>query len=536
MLQNKRLDFFLLIISLVFVIAIVLGLTLFPEAGTAGANYIFGLGTMIFGTPVLLAVFCCVVFLIGLALSKYGNIRLGTESVEYSTFSWVSMMICAGLGSATVYWAFVEWAYYFNNPALGIHTGTTLAYEFSTAYNMFHWGFSAWAIYCIASLPVAYHFHVRKNAGLSLSAVCMAIRGDKPMTPMVKSVCRAIDIIFIFTCFGGLSITLGVSVPLVSEILASMIGVQADFTMNLAIVLLVSIVFSLSSYIGISKGMARISSMNTYLAIIFCLAVLILGPTLFIVKNTVNGFGTMLGNFIHMSLWTDPVDNSGFPEAWTIFYWLYWITYTPFVGLFVTKVSRGRTIRGVVANMLLSGSAGCYFFFGILGSFSQKTAIDGLVDVTGMVAQGQGNPAIVQLLNTLPFSSLWIVLFAVVSILFLATTLDSAAFTMAATVTPGLKNGEDPAPMHRLFWCVMLAAVPLAMMFINAPLNTIKTCAVVTSIPLIFILGYMIKGMVKWIGQDFSHKSAETIVQECALDEDVALKGEAAAFGKAATA
>ncbi|RDH43019.1 BCCT family transporter [Zooshikella ganghwensis] len=522
---TKKLDSFLLTTSLITVGTIVISLTMFPEAGKAGANYLFNLLTAIFGTPVLLAVFGAVIFLVLLAFSKYGNIKLGEGTPDYSTFSWVAMMICAGLGSATVYWAFAEWAYYFNAPPLGVDAGTTAAYEISTAYNLFHWGVSAWSTYCIAALPVAYHFHVRKNPGLSLSAVCSAVRGKKESTPLWRSTCRVIDTIFIFTCFGGLSITLGVSVPMVAEILASIMGIQPSFGMNLSIILLISAVFSLSSYVGISKGMARISSMNTYLAIGFCLAVFLIGPTLYITKSTVNGLGTMFQNFIKMSLWTDPVDNGGFPEGWTIFYWLYWITYTPFVGLFVTKVSKGRTIRAVISNMLVSGSAGCFFFFGIIGNFSQHANITNAVDVAGLVAAGQGNPAIVQLLNTLPMSTIFIILFAAISILFLATTLDSAAFTMAATVTPGLKAGEDPSPMHRLFWCILLAAVPLAMLFINAPLNTIKTCAIVTSIPLTFILFYMVYGFINWLKTDYGLQTAEQIMQESDIipKDDVAI-------------
>ncbi len=511
---GKRLDTFLLSISLGFVIAIVAGLTIFPDKGNEIANYLFSTFNSIFGTPVLLLVFGSVIFLAALGVSKYGNIRLGEGTPEYSTFAWVSMMICAGLGSATVYWAFTEWAYYFNAPPMGVQTGTTAAYELGTAYNLFHWGFSAWAAYCIVSLPVAYHFHVRKNPGLSLSAVCTAIRGDKPVTPLWSAICRVIDVIFIFTIFGALSITLGVSVPMVSEILSSLIGIEPTFNVNLVLILIISAFFSLSSYVGIQKGMARISSMNTYLAIGFCIAVFLIGPTMFIAKSTVNGLGIMIQDFVRMSLYTDPVENGGFPEGWTIFYWLYWITYTPFVSLFVTKVSKGRSIRGVIMNMLLSGSAGCFFFFGILGGLSQSANVNGLVDVAGLVASGEGNQAIVQVMNSLPFSAIFIVLFALVSVLFLSTTLDSAAFTMAATSTKGLKENEEPSPMLRLFWCVMLAAVPLAMMFIEAPLNTIKTCAIVTSIPLMFIIGYMVYGFIKWMRQDYALTSGEDILRQ----------------------
>ena len=176
--------------------------------------------------------------------------------------------------------------------------------------------------------------------------------------------------------------------------------------------------------------------------------------------------------------------------------------------LFISRVSRGRTLRSVIINTLVSGASGCFFFFGVIGSFSMNANITGAVPVAQMLAAGQDNPAIVMVMNTLPFSTIFILLFAVVSILFLATTLDSAAYTMAATVTPGLKENEEPSPFHRLFWCVMLAAVPLGMMFIEAPIGTIKTCAIATATPLTFILIYMLYGMIRWMVSDYKNNKA----------------------------
>ena len=512
---KTRLDLPLLLISVGTVLGLVALLTIFPEGSKEVADKIFSTFTAIFGTPVLVFVFAVVVFLFSIAVSKYGKIRLGNEKPEYSTFAWVAMMICAGLGSATVYWAFVEWAYYYNAPPLGIPTGTSNAYEFATTYNLFHWGISAWATYCIAALPVAYHFHVRKNKGLSLSAVCTAVLNKENPGPIWKVVCRIIDVIFIFTCFGGLSITLGVSVPMVAEIVCSIFNLAPTFTTNVVLILIISVVYSLSSYVGISRGMKRISSYNTYLAIAFCAGILIFGPTAFILKNTVNSLGLMFQNYIHMSLWTDPIDNSGFPEGWTIFFWLYWITYTPFMALFISRVSKGRTLRSVIINTLISGASGCFFFFGVIGSFSMDANITGVVPVAQMLADGLDNASIVLVMNTLPAATLFILLFAVVSILFLATTLDSAAYTMAATVTPGLKENEDPSPFHRLFWCIMLAAVPLGMMFIEAPIGTIKTCAIATATPLTFILIYMVYGMIRWMVSDYrNNRSALNLLED----------------------
>ena len=352
--MSKKLDKLLIGVSLVVVFAIVACLYFQPEASESVANAIKSALIRIFGSGTMIFTFFGVLLLVGIAFSKFGNIRLGDTKPEYSTFKWIAMMMSCGLGSATCYWAFIEWAYYIDTPGLGIEAASQLAYEMSVPYTMFHWGFSAWTLYALAGIPIAYHFHVRKNKGLSLSGMVHAVTGLKED----GIICRIIDVLFIFICFGGLSITLGVSVPLVTDVLCSVIGIQSSFIMNLAIIIILSVIYSLSSYIGIQKGMSKISDWNVKLVIIFTIGVVICGPTLFILDNTTQSFGLMLQNFVHMSLFTDPIGQTGFPGAWTIFYWLYWITYAPFTGIFIAKVSKGRSIRSVIINTLVSGSVG----------------------------------------------------------------------------------------------------------------------------------------------------------------------------------
>lgn len=514
--MTKKIDKLLIVISITVVFVIVGFLYFAPDQTQAVANRIFGVMTDLFGSFTLLFTFFGFLLLVGVALSKFGKIRLGEGKPEHSTFKWISMMICCGLGSATVYWAFIEWAYYIGTPGLGIEAGSQRAFEMAVPYTMFHWGFSAWTLYALVGLPICYHFYVRKNKGLSLSAVISAMTGIKQN----GIVGRIIDIMFIFICFGGLSITLGVSVPLVSQVLCAVIGIAPSFLMNLVLILVISVVYSFSSYIGIQKGMAKISDWNTKLAIIFCVGIIICGPGLFIIANTTNSLGLMFQNFVQMSLFTDPIGKTGFPESWTIFYWLYWITYAPFTGIFIAKVSKGRTLRSVIVNTVASGSAGCFFFFGVLGGLSLNRQISGLVDMVGMLANGEDNPAIISVLRTLPASGIFMVVFCVISVLFLATTLDGAAFTMASTATPGLKNNEEPHPVHRLFWCVMLALVPLMMIFIGANLNTIKTCAIITGVPIIFLMLVMLIGWMKWMTKDFKHLSAAKIDEMYAKTEE----------------
>lgn len=508
--MNKKLDKLLIIVSLVFVLSIVALLYIFPIQSQDVANRIFAALTNGFGSFTLFFTLIGIILLTFVAGSKFGNIRLGKEQPEFSTFSWIAMMISCGLGSATVYWAFIEWAYYIGTPGLGIEPFSQLAYEMSVPYTMFHWGISAWTLYALAGLPIAYHFYVKKNKGLSLSAVVSDMTGIKPR----GVIARIIDVMFIFICFGGLSITLGVSVPLVSEVLSSVIGIEPTFAMNIIIIVVLSVLYSLSSYIGIQKGMRKLSDLNVKAVIGFTIGIFVLGPTMFIFKNTVNSLGLMFQNFIHMSLFTDPIGAGGFPESWTMFYWLYWITYAPFTGIFIARVSKGRTLRSVIANTLLSGSAGCFIFFGVLGSLSVDRQLSGSVDMVGMLDAGQGNPAIVDVLRTLPLGTIFMVTFSFITLLFLATTLDGAAYTMASTSTIGLDSSEEPSPLLRLFWCIMLSLVPLTMILINADLNTIKTGAVATGVPIIFVMLIMLIGWVKWMIKDYGHISSVDIENE----------------------
>jgi BCCT family betaine/carnitine transporter len=503
----------LILISVASIFSLSFLLCYFPEKGKALTILFFDVLTGTLGSFVLLYTLFCFCFLLYLGFSKYGNVRLGGCHPSYSNFSWIGMMFCAGLGAATLYWAFVEWAYYYLTPPFGIESGTPLAYEWATAYNFFHWGLSGWSIYCLASLPFAYHFHVRGEKGLRLSAVFSKAIGRGQDGILGK----VVDLIFILTVFGSLSISLGLSVPMVGEAIAKLFGIVHTFTQDVVIVLLISIIYSFSSYIGIDKGMKRLSDLNIYLAIIFALTVLLLGPTLFLVKNSINALGLMADNFFRMSMWTDPINNSGFTELWTVFYWLYWVVFAPFMGLFVARISKGRKIKEVILNMLVSGSVGIWFFFGIMGGFSLHTQLSGKVEVARVLEEAGGSVAIIQVIDQLPFTNLILLLFSTVALLFLSTTLDSASFTLASTVSPELKSGEDPSPRSRLFWCLMLSALPLVLMFIDAPLTTIKSCAVASAIPLAIILAILVIGLMKWLKEDYGHMHSHEIEEICKL-------------------
>lgn len=514
--QKRGYDLPLIAISLSVVGLLILALVVFPEQSNDIADGVFGQLTAVVGTPTLIVTFAALVFLVCLAFSKFGNIRLGDRPPQFSTKSWVALMLTAGLGSATVYWAFIEWAFYYSDPGFPYESGTSAAYEWALSYNFFHWGLSAWSIYCIAALPLAYHFYVRRKSGLNFSSVVREATGFSGTGPVGKIV----DVIFIFTTLGGLSITIALSLPLLTEGVSNVLGVESNKYISVAIVAIVCLTFILSSIRGLEKGVKKLTDYNSILALVFIGAVFIIGPTAFIINNTTNGLGQMFQNFVHMSLWTDPIEQGGFPENWTIFYWLYWVSYAPFMGIFVARVSAGRKIREVIANMLISGSLGCWVFFGVLQNFSMDLHIRGIVDMTRGLDDDGGNSSIIEAINTLPWGSLFVVLFVIVSILFLASTLDSASYTLSFTSSRGLTYKEDPSRPHRLFWCLMIVAVPVTLVLINASLSTVQTIGVIMAVPLMVILLIMVVGFVRSLRQDFGDKEPVEIKKSAFLGTD----------------
>ncbi len=209
----------------------------------------------------------------------------------------------------------------------------------------------------------------------------------------------------------------------------------------------------------------------------------------------------MAQNFLRMNFWSDPFTDSGFVEDWTIFYWAWWIAYAPYVGLFVTRISRGRTIRQVISGMLVLGSLGSWVFYMVLGNYAMFQELAGNVDFTGILASTSGNAAIVATLETLPLAPLVIGTFAVVALIFSATTYDSASYTLASSATLHLRSGDDPARWHRVFWAFALGLMPVTLMFIGG-LKVLQVTLLIVSLPILVICTLAAISLVKSLRAD----------------------------------
>lgn len=499
----KIIDWPTFIGALILILLVAIPLVLFPEAGAVVVNMANEFMTETFGVLYLFVGLSAFIFLMYVAFSKNGKVKLGSkgEGKEFGTFSWAAMMFSAGIGSSILYWAMIEWAYYYEGPPFGEAPGSKEAISWASAYGIFHWGPMAWAIYTLPALPIAYFFYVRKKPVLKISEAVRPVLGKWVDTPIGV----VIDVLFMFGLMGGAGTTLALGTPMIAAGVSDITGIPVTLGMQSMIMLLCTIIFAASSYVGLKKGIKILSDVNLGLAIFILVFIFIMGPTLFISNTTFTSIGLILDNFFTMATWLEPFGNlggyekTGFPQSWTVFYWAWWVVYAPFVGLFVARISRGRTIQEMILGTMIYGTVGCMLFFGILGNFGLYLQLSGAFDVIGFM-NAEGAPAtIIAILHQLPLSKLIVPVFTVLAIIFLSTTFDSASFILAAVVQK--KVDEEPLRWNRLFWAFTLTVLPLVLMFIGG-LETLQTASIVAGFPVIFIMFLLAWSFMKASNED----------------------------------
>ena len=453
----------------------------------------FGVFYLWYGTGLL-------IFLAWLATTHYGAVKLGDpDSVpEFSTFSWVAMLFSTGVGAGLMYWAVIEWAYYIDRPPFGIEARSTEAIEWAGSYGLFHWGISAWAFYCLPALAIAYPYYCRKIPYLRLSTGVMEFLPNGVNSKRG----RLIDFLFMINLIGGTGTSLGLATPMIAATFSKLFGLDHDFTLEVSIVILCVGIFGTSAYLGLEKGIKRLSDLNMIVAMALLFFVLAVGPTLFILKMGTNGIGLVLQNFIRMSTWTDPVAATGFVEDWTVFYWAWWVAYGPFVGIFTARISEGRTIRQVIGGMLAFGSMGAWLFFIVFGNYGMHLELNDLLNVTELMKDPGPPEAISQVFLSLPMGYAALALFAVVCVVFLATTYDSASYALASVASQKLEAGENPARWNRLFWAFALAVLPISLMFIDGGLKVVLSTTIVVSLPLLVVGVLMCVSLLRMLRED----------------------------------
>ncbi len=473
-----------------------------PQQSSAALEALYGFIAREFGILYLAASVAAIGFLLWVAFSRYGRMKLGNpdETPEFRDVSWVGMLFCAGVGAGLLYWCATEWAFYYDSPPFGAEPRSVEAAEWASTYGLFHWGFSAWAFYCLPTVAIAYPYYVRRLDVLRFSVSCHWFLKDNDHGPAA----RAIDFLFMIALLGGAASSLGFSTPMIAACLGWLFGIEAGDALEIAVILLCILLFSLSVWLGLKRGIRRLSDVNVALAFALLMFILIVGPTAFLLKTSLNGVGVLAQNFIRMNFWTEPFSDTGFVESWTIFYWAWWIAFAPYVGLFVTRISRGRSIRQVIAGMLIWGSLGSWLFYMVMGNYALHLELSGALDFTGIMKSANGSAAIVAMLEQLPLAAVVIGVFSLIAIIFAATTYDSASYSLASSATLHLSAGDDPARWHRVFWALALGLMPVALMLLNTNLRPIQVILLVVSLPILLVGVVMSVALVRTLKQDLS--------------------------------
>jgi BCCT family betaine/carnitine transporter len=486
--------------ALIVVVAAIVPLVAFPDQSAAVLNRVMSFITHSFGFLFLWFTAAALGVLLWFAFGKYGAVRFGGEDAEpeFRTLSWIAMLFCAGIGTSLLYWATIEWVYYYQAPPFGLEAGSAEAADWAAMYGLFHWGPLAWALYCVPALPIAYAFHNRKIPFLRISQACRGVIGDRAD----GAVGKIIDVLFIFGLVGGTGTSLGLGTPILSESISSLLHIERTFALDAFVIVIWTAIFGTTVYLGMEKGIKRLADANVYLGFSLLAFVLVFGPTVFILDTFTNSLGLLVTNFVKMSFYTDPVGASGFPQRWTVFYWAWWIAYAPFMGLFVARISRGRTIREVVGANLVWGSLGCWLFFATFGNTALHDQLKGTVPVISIMNEVSPQAAIVAVVNALPLGTFVLVLFVAMAFIYSATTLQASAYTIASVASRGLVAGEsEPLRWNRLFWAIALGGMAVALMYLGG-LRPLQTASLIVALPLIFVITLSVWSLLRWLKED----------------------------------
>lgn len=484
-------------------ILIFIGITLFNP--TAINSYLTGLQRKITGNLnwfFVISVNIFLLFPIYLMVSKFGEIRLGGPKAkpEYSNFAWYSMLISAGMGIGLVFFGVAEPLFHANT--ILPHTNSTSQVQ-ALATTFLHWGLHPWGIYSLISLALAF-FAYNRGLPLSLRSVFYPILKDR----VFGNIGDIIDITAVISCLFGLATSLGYGAQQINSGLNYLFGIPQGKNIQVLIIVIITLIATLSVVSGIGKGVRILSELNIRIAGLFLVAILVLGPTLFIFRSFGNGIGYYLNNFFELSFFSE--NGNTWQGAWTIFYWTWWISWSPFVGMFIARVSKGRTIREFIFAILIVPVLLSFIWFTTFGAtaFYQNMVTGGELlkavnrdTSTALFAmiQGMDIPSVLKTLTSV------IGTFLVIS--FFVTSSDSGSLVVDNLTSGGKLNSPVP---QRIFWAVTEGAIAISLLIAGGSeaLSALQTGVILSGLPFTIILLVMIYSLFIGLKTDL-HKLKE---------------------------
>ncbi len=483
-------------VSTLIILGLVAAGAAFPEGFGNAANAALAGVTRLFGWFYLFSVFGFVIFLLGLAFSKYGKIRLGPQdsTPSYSFFSWISMLLAAGFGVGLVFYGMAEPMFHYIDPPYGdVPAETTESARYAIQYSYFNWGIHQWAAFAVVGLIIAY-FQFRKGQAGLVSSVLSSVTAKHPGA---RRYAPALDIFAVVATVMGVATSLGLGVLQMNGGLNAVFGLPESVLWQFLILFVMFLAYMASTWSGLDKGIKRLSNLNMILCIGLMLYVLVTGPTVAILETITLGIGDYLQNFIGMSLRISPYSDNTWASSWTIFYWAWVIAWSPFVGTFVARVSRGRTIKQYVFGVLIVPPLLACLWIGVFGGAAINMELGGDV---GLAAATQANitVALFEMFALMPFSGLLSVLAMMLIFIFLVTSADSASYIVAQMTDNGAIN---PPLYKRIIWGVLIAAICLTLIAAGG-LTGLQSASVLAALPFTFILFGMVVVLMRELRAD----------------------------------
>lgn len=460
----------------------------------------------------VLSVNVFLIFVVYLALSKFGSLRLGGKDAkpEFKTLSWFAMLFSAGMGIGLLFWSIAEPITHFMSPPL-TEGGTPMAAKEAMNFTFLHWGLHAWGIYTLVGLSLAY-FTYSHGLPLTIRSVFYPILGDK----IYGKRGDIIDIFAVLATLFGLATSLGLGVQQIAAGLAHVFGVSSGITTQILLIIGITLIATISVVLGVDKGVKFLSEWNMRVAIILLLLVVILGPTIFIFQSFVQNTGSYLYSFLEISTWTESYTGNSWQNAWTVFYWGWWIAWSPFVGMFIARISKGRTIREFILGVLLVPTLITFFWISAFGSTSIQQALAGDQSIINAVDENVAT-ALFVFLEDYPFAVVLNVIGVILIAGFFVTSSDSGSLVVDSLTS----GGKIDAPVgQRVFWALTEGAVA-GVLLVGGGLQALQTASIVTGLPFAFILLFMCYSLYNGLKEDYQKQEEKEAQKELESYEGV---------------
>lgn len=481
------------IILLLFIIL----LSIFSQEANVVFDYILDAVTNYTGWFMILATAIFIGAGLFFAFSRYGKIVIGGNDAkpEFSRWGWFAMLLSAGMGIGLVFWSVAEPISHLGEPSPMFNVDPNSAGAVKTALtsSFFHWGIHPWAIYAIVGLGLAF-FSYNKGLPLTIRSLFYPLIGNK----IYGWWGNIIDILSVLATMTGLATSLGLGVSQVNAGLNHLFGISISPGIQIVLIIVITAFATTSVVLGLDKGVQKLSEINMVLAAIFALFILLVGPTVFILSGFTQNLGYYAANFIEMSFWTETFTSTNWQGSWTLFYWAWWISWSPFVGMFIARISKGRSVKEFIIGVVLVPTIISAIFMSILGGTALYQQINGINDLASVVNVDE-SLALFSLSDSLPLSSILSVVGIILVTVFFITSSDSGSLVIDHLTS----GGKLDTPLaQRIFWAIIEGAVA-AVLLIGGGLTALQTASIITGLPFTFVLLAMVYSLYLGLRQEF---------------------------------